>query len=149
MSGVKRLANRVTLMTGTAVRTTVLLHPSFEHMAVTMLQFLADPPLMATKDLPVFIVEFLNDLKRPPPGQHVASDQVCLQPLGHLSVPGVAQPRHRFPKHQIGMTHQLVKAVQVPTGPLDVLQRLGNLPDRLHRLVADPRHPPVCVGRTL
>jgi hypothetical protein len=134
---------------GAAVGTTVFLHPCFQHMAVPLLQLVADPPLVAAKHLSVAIVEFLDDSKRPPPGEQVASHQESLQPLSHLAVPGFAQRVQGLTEHQVGVTDQLVKAIEMPARTLDVLQRLGELSHRRDGLLADAGHAAIGVGRTI
>jgi hypothetical protein len=52
-------------------------------------------------------------------------------------VPGLSQLLHGVAEQQVGLPDQLVKAVQVPAGTFDILQRLGYLPDRRHGLRTD------------
>ena len=79
---------------GPAVSASLLFHACFEHVPIALLQFVADPSLMGTPDLPIAVIEFLDDLERPPSGEHVASDGVGLQPLSRFIVPGLAQFLH-------------------------------------------------------
>ena len=62
-------------------------------MAGPLLQLLTDAPLVVAKDRPLVVVEFLDDLARPPPVQHIAAHQLTFQPVGDDLVPGGTQWR--------------------------------------------------------
>jgi hypothetical protein len=99
---------------GAAVSASILFHACFEYVPIALLQFVAHPPLMGTKDLPIAVIEFLDDLERPPSGDQVASDEVGLQPFGHLIVPGLSPLLHGLAEQQVGLPDQLVRLYRCP-----------------------------------
>jgi hypothetical protein len=59
-------------------------------------QLVAHPAFVVTKRGPVAVVEFLHHLKSPPPGQHIASDELRGEALGLHGMPSTMQlPHHR------------------------------------------------------
>jgi hypothetical protein len=107
-------------------------------MAGSLLEFLPNLTFVFAEGRPVVVVELLDDLKRPSAEEHVAADQLALQPVGDSVVTGVAQLVACFTEHQVGVAHQLMKRVQMASRTFDVLQCFRYGACRLHRLVADP-----------
>lgn len=75
----------------------------------------------------VSVVVVVDDLKAPPPGQDVATDQLTADLLGQISFAQVVQLGHSFVELEVGTSGELVKAIEVPPGPLDGLQCFGQL----------------------
>ncbi len=73
---------RVSFVTGSAPGPSLLLHLGLEHVARALLQLLTHRSLVFAEDRPVDVVELLDHLERPPPVEHVAADQIALQPIG-------------------------------------------------------------------
>jgi len=57
-------------------------------------QLVAHPAFVVTKRGPVAVVEFLHHLKSPPPGQHIASDELRSEALGLHGMPSTMQLLH-------------------------------------------------------
>ena len=59
-------------------------------------QLVAHPAFVVTEGSPVAVVKFLHHLKSPPPGQHIASDELRGEALGLHGMPSTMQlPHHR------------------------------------------------------
>jgi len=106
-------------------------------VADTRLQFVAHATLVVAESRPIAVVELFDDLERPPALKNVAPDHVRLQPLGRCGMTRRSQLRARFPKGQVGVTHQLMERVEVTAGALDEFERLRNLADGGYRVVVD------------
>jgi len=85
----------------------------------------------------IAVVVLLDDLERPPAGEHVASDQVGLQCLGDVVMAGLPKEVNGLADLQIGGTRELVERVQVSTCPFGGFQRLRELPNRRHGGIVD------------
>jgi hypothetical protein len=109
-----------------AMATAPLLHLRFEYVADSPLKFVPNAPFVFAERRPVVVVEILDDLKGPPAVNHIAADDLGLEPLGDRIVAGGAQSVARLAQQQIGMSHQLMKRVQLTPCPLDTLQGLRN-----------------------
>ena len=109
-----------------AIRAAPLFHLRLEHMARTLLQFVAHASLMVAEHRPVGVVELLDDLERPASEQDIASDDFLLQPIGHRVLSGLTQLVARFAEQKIAMTHQLMKRVQVTACAFHEFQCLGH-----------------------
>ena len=115
--------------------TAPLLHLRFEYVADSPLKFVPNAPFVFAERRPVVVVEILDDLKGPPAVNHIAADDLGLEPLGDRIVAGGAQSVARLAQQQIGMSHQLMKRVQLTPCPLDTLQGLRNGADGLDRRI--------------
>lgn len=125
-----------------AMATAPLLHLRFEYVADSPLKFVPNAPFVFAEHRPVVVVEILDDLKGPPAVNHIAADDLGLEPLGDRIVAGGAQSVARLAQQQIGMSHQLMKRVQLAPCPLDTLQGLRNGADGLDRRIT------IASGRT-
>ena len=105
------------------------LHAGLEYVPLTVLQFCSHSALVGTELRPVTIVEFLDDLKRPPARQHVAADEFGLKPAGHGAVSGRVELVARLAQQQVGMADELMERVEVTAGPFDELEGFGDLAD--------------------
>jgi hypothetical protein len=70
------------------VRAPPFFHLGFNDVAHAALERVAEVTLMLAKHRPAVVVEFFENLERPPPVEHVAADHVVQAP-GSLAVPGV------------------------------------------------------------
>ena len=110
-------------------------------MPLAPYEVVAHPAFVITELGPVAVVELLDDLKRPPPVQHVAANQFGLQPVGDVAVARLAQFVAGVAEEQVGVPHQLVKRVQVPAGALDELECFRHLANCGHGVVVVDCHP--------
>ena len=115
-------------MTLPAGGTLGLLQTRFVQVAYTAGQLLARGALQLPEDRPVAVVVLLHDLEGPVTRDHIAADQVPVDPGGYGVVASLAQGGHRVAELDVGRPGQLVERVQVAAGPLAGLQRLDSLP---------------------
>ena len=109
-----------------SLRAAALLHLCLVDVAHTLLQFIADASFVVAKHRPVPVVEFLDDLKRPASVEDIAADDFCFESIGDRCMTGITQLVACLADDEIGMAHQLMERVQMPTGAFDELQRLGH-----------------------
>ena len=117
-----------------------LLQLRLVHMAAARDQLLADSALVGAEDLPVGLVELLDDLERPAPRRDVAAQQVGADLLLEVRRAACAQQLQRLVELEVRLADELVEAIQVPSGALDRLERLRHLSGGGDRLVR-------CAGR--
>ena len=134
------------LVTLLSVGAAALLHLCLEGVTDATQQLVADSALVLAEQRPVIVVELLDHLEAPPAIEHVPPHQLRLQPLRDRGVAGVAQIRGGLAQQQVGVPHQLVERVQMPTRSLDELQRFRDLADRLDGFFADTAGPSSLVG---
>lgn len=109
-------------MARVALGSPVLLYLRLEHVPPAALQLVADLLLVVAEHRPVVVVEVFDDLKRPPPVQDVAADELGSKPVRDGVVAGVAQLVARVTEEQVGAAHQLMEGVQLAACPLHPFQ---------------------------
>lgn len=92
---------------------------------------------------PIAIVEFFDDLERPPPGQDIAAHELFFDLLGDFGMPAALECFDGRTQFGVGGADQLVELVEVPTSTLDRFERFGQLPHGSDRTVVRARRPAV------
>lgn len=118
---------RSLLMVAPAGGTAFLLEPRLVQVPPSAGQPVTRGLLQSPERRPVRVVVLLDDLERPPALEYVAADQLFLDRRRELVVPGRAQRLHRISEFEVGLSAELVEAVEVTLGALDALQRRGEL----------------------
>lgn len=124
-------------MVPASVRSSALFHLRLEDVADSTFQLVADTSFVIAEHRPVGVVELFDDLECPPSFDDVPADQVFVETVGDLAVPGRAKVVGGVTEQQIGMTHQLVKRIQMAPGALQALQRFRKFSDSRHGVVVD------------
>lgn len=124
-------------MVAPAGGTAFLLEPRLVQVPPSAGQPVTRGLLQSPERRPVRVVVLLDDLERPPALEYVAADQLFLDRRRELVVPGRAQRLHRISEFEVGLSAELVEAVEVTPGALDALQRRGELAQRDDRAVVD------------
>ena len=107
-------------------------------MADAIGQVVAGGLLQLAEQGPVVVVVVLDDLERPLTAQHVAPHQLTIDPVGDLVVSGVAQRLDGLAELDVGRSRQLMERVEVAAGAIAGLQSLGQLPERIDRVITHP-----------
>src|SRR5689334_299979 len=116
-----RRSVRTRLVPATPVGAAALLHLGLVDVAAAAPQGVADRLLVRAEHLPVGVVELLDDLERPAPRDDVAAEQLLLQALRDVVLAALAQAVQDLVERQVGLADQLVEAVEVPAGALELL----------------------------
>src|SRR5690606_35396736 len=130
---------RAGLVARASARPPSLLELGLEDVAAPGQQRVADALLHGGDRTVVRVVELLDHLERPPARQHAPADDVGSELLRELGVARTVQEVGGLLDDEVGAPDQLVEVVQPAPRPLDPLERLGELPDRLHGAVVDAR----------
>ena len=109
----------------------LLLHARLEHVAAAILIPVLQGAESAPHSVVVQVVELVDDLERPAPIEDIAPHHVALERRCLLGLAGRRQHLCRLTEEQVRPPDQLMEAVEVPSGSLDVLERLGRLAHRL------------------
>src|SRR6478609_1601211 len=125
------------LVAGQSVGTTVLLHLGLEQVPLAVDQGLPGLALERLEGRVVAVVVLLDHLEAPAAGQDVAPDELALDPVGEVDLPGVPQLFDGFAERQVGGAATSVEGVEETTGLLDDLECLGQLAERVDRGVVD------------
>src|SRR3954468_18024930 len=102
-------------------------HARLVQMAAAADELLPHRPLVLAEHRVVAVVELLDDLERPAVGEHVAPDELALDPLGQLGLTTLPHELDGLVEPEVGLADELVKAVEVPAGAFQGLQGLGHL----------------------
>jgi len=94
----------------------VLLHLRLEEVPAATDELVARLLLEGAEGRVVAVVVLLHDLEGPPALEHVAADQLPLDPVGELTVAGVAELVDALAEGQVGGAGEPVKRVEVPPG---------------------------------
>ncbi|PXW31895.1 UNVERIFIED_CONTAM: hypothetical protein DES50_104304 [Williamsia faeni] len=124
-------------MVPASVSSSALFHLRLEDMADSAFQFVADPSFVIAEHRPVGVVELFDDLECPPPFDDVAADQIFVETVGDLAMPGRAKVVGGVTEQQVGVTHQLVERIQMTAGALEALQRFRKFSDSSDGVVID------------
>src|SRR5579884_498088 len=127
-----------------AVRAPLLFQVGFEDMASASRKMLAHQGFNVAKASVVAVVVVFDDLKTPPAWQHVATDQLRADVLGHLWVARLAYQANGVVEQQVGTAGELVKGIEVAARSLGCLQRLRQLARGTHRCVVGAVGTPAC-----
>ena len=84
-------ADPSTPFTRVPVRAALLLHPGLVQVPTAVRERVAGLLLQLAEQRPVRVVVLLDDLEGPPALDHVAADQLALDPVGRRGVAGLAQ----------------------------------------------------------
>src|SRR6478752_716705 len=98
-------------------------------------QLLARPGLQLLEERVVAVVVVLDDLERPPALDDGPSDELLVDAVRDLRVPGLAQQVDGVAQSEVTHPGEPVKRIQVAAGVLDHLERLGQLAERFDGLV--------------
>src|SRR3954447_2328438 len=102
-------------------------HARLVQMAAAADELFAHRPLVLAEHRVIAVVELLDDLERPAVGEHVAPDELALDPLGQLVLTTLPHELDGLVEPEVGFPDELVKAVEVPAGAFQGLQGLGHL----------------------
>ena len=111
-----RASRRVGGVRRMAAGAAAFLHLRLVHVRAPGCQRGAHVAFEVTQCAVTTLVAFLDDLETPAVGQHVAADQLFLQPLGELMGAGRAQEPRGLVQGQVGAAGQLVEGVEVTSG---------------------------------
>lgn len=125
------------------VRPSLFLQLSFEHMTAPSHELVSHARLHRLRGNVVEIVELLDDLKGPAPIEHVATDDLGVEPLGELVRTRLAQGHNGVAKEEVGSTHQLVERIEMAPRALDTFKSLADLADSVDKLVGRFRRTPI------
>jgi hypothetical protein len=132
------------------LRASLFLHLRLEHVTLAVEQLVAGSPFAPDGAPVIAVVELLDDLKCPPAGKDVPTDEVAPECLGEISVTRVGELIGRVTEEHIGPADELVERVQVPTRAFEALEALSECAARAHRLVAHARRalPGISIGKS-
>ena len=135
-------------MVPAVVRAPLLLHLGLEEVPTTRDELVSRHPFEFDERRVIAVVVLLDDLERPPSLDDVAADELGLDPVGEIVMPGAAQLVDSVAEGEVGLAGEPVEGVQVAAGVFGDLERLGQLAECRDSLVGDPVGADVLVVRS-